>query len=70
MATPEELLLGEREPGAPGEKAAMMRRHKAAMTLVKKLPTPEERLELLKAVVWPSEDFRDALREGDETDST
>lgn len=67
MPAPEGVLLGAVELMA-NERRELRLRHKAAMTVVRQLPTAQERLELLKAVVWPSDELRDAVRELEEED--
>lgn len=62
MPFPEGILLGDY---SPREKRELMRRHKAAMTVIRQLATAEERIELLMAVVSPSEKMRETVRELD-----
>lgn len=66
---PQDLLLGDVEPTielTQDERAALMRRHNAALKELKDLPTEAERLEMLRAVVWPSDDFLARVEAGDE----
>lgn len=60
LTYPEDLLLGDAEPAVEltqEEREALMRRHNAALKELKNLTTVAERLEMLRAVVWPSDDL-------------
>lgn len=69
---PQDLLLGDDEPTVEltqEEREALMRRHNAALKELKNLPAEAQRLELLCAVVWPSDEFLARVEALDEESS-